>query len=130
MKYIDAEKLKDEIKHLKIDVYDEAHQFDLGARSSLTFLESFIDSLQQEQPSIPSNIDEAAEEYSENILANNEDLQDAIEDAFKEGAKWMARQGVTLNLSIDELSCGAYNSCVEQGLTSDDDVIIQVRKKQ
>ena len=50
MKYIDAEKLKDEIKHLKIDVYDEAHQFDLGARSSLTYLESFIDSLQQEQP--------------------------------------------------------------------------------
>lgn len=49
MKYIDAEKLKDEIKHLKIDVYDEAHQFDLGARSSLTFLESFIDSLQQEK---------------------------------------------------------------------------------
>ena len=130
MKYIDAEKLKDEIKHLKIDVYDEAHQFDLGARSSLTFLESFIDSLQQEQPSLPSNIDEAAEKYSENILANNEDLQDAIEDAFKEGAKWMARQGVTLNLSIDELSCGAYNSCVEQGLTSEDDVIIQVRKKQ
>lgn len=82
------------------------------------------------QPSLPSNIDEAAEEYSENILANNEDLQDAIEDAFKEGAKWMARQGVTLNLSIDELSCGAYNSCVEQGLTSEDDVIIQIRKKQ
>jgi hypothetical protein len=44
-KYIDTEKLKDEIKHLKIDVYDEAHQFDLGARSSLTFLESFIDTL-------------------------------------------------------------------------------------
>ena len=130
MKYIDAEKLKDEIKHLKIDVYDEAHQFDLGARSSLTFLESFIDSLQQEHPSLPSNIDEAAEKYSENILANNEDLQDAIEDAFKEGAKWMARQGVTLNLSIDELSCGAYNSRVEQGLTSKDDVIIQIRKKQ
>ena len=130
MKYIDAEKLKDEIKHLKIDVYDEAHQFDLGARSSLTFHESFIDSLQQEQPSLPSDIDEAAEEYSENILANNEDLQDAIEDAFKEGAKWMARQGVTLNLSIDELSCGAYISCVEQGLTSEDDVIIQIRKKR
>jgi hypothetical protein len=39
------DRLKDEIKHLKIDVYDEAHQFDLGARSSLTFLESFIDTL-------------------------------------------------------------------------------------
>jgi len=52
MKYIDAEKLKAEIRHLKIDVYDEAHQFDIGARSSLTFLESFIDSLQQEQPEV------------------------------------------------------------------------------
>ena len=52
MRYIDAEKLKDEIKHLKIDVYDEAHQFDLGARSSLTFLESFIDSLTQETSEI------------------------------------------------------------------------------
>ena len=43
-------------------------------------------------PSLPSNIDEAAEKYSENILANNEDLQDAIEDAFKDGAEWMAGQ--------------------------------------
>ena len=49
-KYIDAEKLKDEIKHLKVDVYDEAHQFDLGARNSLSSLESFIDSLPQETP--------------------------------------------------------------------------------
>lgn len=49
-KYIDAEKLKAKIKHLKLDVYDEAHQFDLGARSSLAYLEDFIDSLQQEQP--------------------------------------------------------------------------------
>ena len=44
-------------------------------------------------PSFPSNLDEAAEKYSENILANNEDLQDAIEDAFKAGAEWMAGQG-------------------------------------
>lgn len=58
MKYIDAEKLKDEIKHLKIDVYDQSHQFDLGARSSLTFLESFIDSLTQEQPEV--DLEEAA----------------------------------------------------------------------
>ena len=44
------------------------------------------------QPSIPSNLDEAAEKYSENILANNEDLQDAIEDAFIAGSEWMAGQ--------------------------------------
>ena len=44
------------------------------------------------KPSLPSDHDEAAEKYSENILANNEDLQDAIEDAFKAGAEWMAGQ--------------------------------------
>lgn len=52
------DRLKDEIKHLKIDVYDQSHQFDLGARSSLTFLESFIDSLTQEQPEV--DLEEAA----------------------------------------------------------------------
>lgn len=40
------------------------------------------------QPSLPFDLDEAAEKYSENILANNEDLQDAIE-AYK--AAWRDR---------------------------------------
>jgi len=44
------------------------------------------------QPPLPSNLDEAAEKYSENILANNEDLQDAIEDAFMAGAEWYDNQ--------------------------------------
>jgi hypothetical protein len=68
MKYIDAERLKTEIRHLKIDVYDEAHQFDIGARSSLTFLESFIDSLQQEQGLIVINKKdwEAQEQFQKN----------------------------------------------------------------
>ena len=101
-----------------------------SSRDVYSAIASLQRELQQGYPSLPANLDEAAEKYSENILANNEDLQDAIEDAFKDGAEWMARQGVTLNLPIDELSCGAYISCVEQGLTSDDDVIIQVRKKQ
>ena len=128
MKYIDAEKLIAEIRKLCSEsCISESDDYYEYAKSEII---DIITSLQQEHPSLPSDIDKAAEEYSENILANNEDLQDAIEDAFKEGAKWMARQGVTLNLSIDELSCGAYNSCVEQGLTSEDDVIIQVRKKQ
>ena len=128
MKYIDAEKLIAEIRKLCSEsCISESDDYYEYAKSEII---DIITSLQQEHPSLPSDIDEAAEEYSENILANNEDLQDAIEDAFKEGAKWMARQGVTLNLSIDELSCGAYNSCVEQGLTSEDDVIIQIRKKQ
>lgn len=92
MKYIDANRLKDEIKHLKIDVYDEAHQFDLGARSSLTFLESFIDSLQQEQPD-NEDIDKVAQELYEhlyelkrrnNVPTNLYDKQEII-DLWKAG---------------------------------------------
>lgn len=136
MKYIDAEKLRSVLQNTINSMKEKdakGERYDAFLNGKLSICEELlgcITSLQQEQPSLPSDIDKAAEEYSENILANNEDLQDAIEDAFKEGAKWMARQGVTLNLSIDELSCGAYNSCVEQGLTSEDDVIVQIRKKQ
>lgn len=92
MKYIDAEKLKDEIKHLKIDVYDEAHQFDWGARSSLTSLESFIDSLQQEQPD-NEDVDKVAQELYEhlyelkrrnNVPTNLYDKQEII-DLWKAG---------------------------------------------
>lgn len=92
MKLIDAERLKDEIKHLKIDVYDEAHQFDLGARSSLTFLESFIDSLQQEQQKEPEkSLEEAAYKYSFDSRPSIYGQVDVI-DAFIAGAEWQAKQ--------------------------------------
>ena len=99
------------------------------------------------EPSIPSNIDEAAIPESEMVEwmeygPHTNYPWCGIPDAIKitaehffalgkqAGAEWMAGQGVILNLSIDELSCGAYNACVEQGLTSEDDVIFQIRKKQ
>lgn len=133
MKYIDADKLLSEINaRIERCEKDEEDGYPdtTSSEATLKSVRTFITSLQQEHPSLPSNIDEAAEEYSENILANGEDMFDAIADGFRAGAEWMAGQGETLNLPIDELSCGAYISCVEQGLTSDDDVIIQVRKKQ
>lgn len=83
-------------------------------------------------PFLPSDINEAAEEqypdFSNDITSKA--AVDSMRDAFKAGAEWMAGQGVILNLSIDELSCGAYNACVQQGLTSEDDVIVQIRKKK
>lgn len=101
----------------------------------------FTDMVSKEQPSLPSNLDEAAEEYAYNNWEDNDYHTGAseglpfnaighTEKCFKAGAEWMARQGVILNLSIDEFSCGAYNACVEQGLTSEDDVIVQIRKKE
>ena len=81
--------------------------------------------------SLPANLDEAAEKYSENILANNEDLQDAIEDAFKEGAEWMAKQGVTVGGTFHHSS--GYPSVIELKTYLREyegaDVIVQVRKK-
>ena len=65
----------------------------IGSKHACESLLDFVISHQQEQPSLPSGLDDAAEKYSENILANNEDLQDAIEDAFKAGAEWVAGHG-------------------------------------
>lgn len=71
------------------DEYEGTEDFDcmVGKR-----VQHLIELVRKSQPSLPSDLDEAAEKYSENILANNEDLQDAIEDAFKAGAEWYDNQ--------------------------------------
>lgn len=103
-----------------------------SSRDVYSAIASLQRELQQGHPSLPANLDEAAEKYSENILANNEDLQDAIEDAFKEGAKWMAEQGLTVDGTFHH-SCG-YPSVIELKTYLRDyegaDVTVQIRKKQ
>ena len=123
--FISAEWLKDLIQK-DCDVEDEG-------REKIT--------VQVQETSLPSNLDEAAEKYFENILANNEDLQDAIEDASKSGAEWMAVQGVKLH---GRILPGAYgNLYIEsdyfnrgyKGLnykfseSNDVDMFVQIRKK-
>ena len=80
----------------KEDVIEILERFVLGAKpcSQIEIIDACASAYRmlQEQPSLPSNLDEAAEEYSENILANNEDLQDAIEDAYKTGGMLVAWQ--------------------------------------
>ena len=78
-------------KEEALKVFRSREIFDLMNYYTTDELQEMIDEIVS-TPSIPSNLDEAAEKYSENILANNEDLQDAIEDAFKDGAEWMAGQ--------------------------------------
>lgn len=104
----------------------------------LTRIEKALECLLS-QPSLPSDLDEAAEKYSENILANNEDLQDAIEDAFKAGAEWMAGQGYTKEETVYfERLCDENRIMVDLGwgeperggFNPGDKVIVQIRKKQ
>ena len=140
MKYIDAEKLIAEIRKLCSEsCISESDDYYEYAKSEII---DIITSLQQEHPSLPSDIDEAAEEYSENILANNEDLQDAIEDAFKEGAKWMAEQGETKQgvVTKDDFIQFADDTYIDLdpkleltpafALKDAKEVIVQIRKKQ
>lgn len=97
MKYIDVDVLKDEIKHLKIDTYDESNQFDLGARSCLGFLEYFIDTQQKSD----KNLEEAAEKYRRascnaamkpNIDGPIPEYGGNVKTAFIAGAQWMENQ--------------------------------------
>ena len=103
MKCIDADKLgnflTERFKVCPIND-DERH----GRHCALIEIENFIDSLQQEQPSLPSNLEEAAENYYEydcpydgeaRVVNREHDVwfpSQAIEDAFKAGAEWMAKQ--------------------------------------
>ena len=82
---------------------------------------------------LPSNLDEAAEKYSENILANNEDLQDAIEDAFKAGVEWTAGQGISVEGDTDSGIPDEYYIRLEDYLNSlpkGTKLVFQIREKQ
>lgn len=93
------------------------------------------------KPELPAVLDEAADAYSENILANGEDMFDAIADGFRAGAGWMALQGVTVDgvfvagdPGFPDVRMGEQYS-IEHilrkpgGIEPGDKVIVQIRKK-
>ena len=101
MKYIDAEKIRSEVERIK-----EANC--ASPISVCNDILSFIDYLQQEQ-SISSNLDEAAEDFVWEVMENDEngiselsrklypwskisDYYDALAEFFKAGAKWYSNQ--------------------------------------
>ena len=99
------------------------------------------------QPSLPSNIDEAAEEYANTHYGEFFEVEyefgDPIEtivddkpfvrDAFKSGAEWMAEQGETVFDTI-VIDGQGQRWLTDTPLLGDydygEEVIIQVRKKQ
>ena len=100
-----------------------------GSNDSAPYVE-FVEKLaSMELPESLSNLDEAAEKYSENILANNEDLQDAIEDAFKAGAEWMAGQGYTREGIARPDDCEIWVNLTDTDIKDGNKVIVQIRKK-
>ena len=88
------------------------------------------------QPSLPSNLDESANNYGVDIRFEYPRVMDEtdkyIYNAFKAGAEWMAGQGETFNGYI---SLKGKRSLIAIEGKSDtcefgDKVIVQIRKKQ
>lgn len=103
MKYIDADLLKSKLKDVATEFKTGNYYLDnseqaVGYENALIDFERFIDSLQQEQPSIP-NLDEAAEKWCKE---NNKGIALCADgkshylaegmDAFKAGAEWQKDQ--------------------------------------
>ena len=152
MKYIDAEKLKAKIrKHLIPTIHDRDYdEWEHGRNAGFIQDISIIESLQQEQTSISPNLDEAAENYYENdcpydgearVVNGEHDVwfpSQAIEDAFKAGAEWMAGQGKSFDgivrddgfVDFDKYGSSMMIPSNTSCFNNSDKVIIQIRKKQ
>lgn len=111
------------------------------------------------QPSLPSNLDEAAEKYAnnnylapdfmlENLMGEYDSEIDEYKfctaEAFKAGAEWMAGRGVSFKVNVEEVPQGHWyaglhlGGCAEEeenalksiNAKDGEEVIVQIRKKQ
>ena len=80
---------------------------------------------------LPSNLDEAAEEY----CSDNTTLGATCRACFRDGAEWMAGQGITkeavIGMATEEISINVSQETLnELDLCPGDKVVVQIRKKQ
>lgn len=101
-----------------------------------------------QQPSLPSNLDEAAnrqaaleqpykweEEQDGSFGVTPLFVMSNIRSAFKAGAEWMAEQGVSIDANVIKYDDGLGLVMSEEDVLSgnfklNDKVIVQIRKKQ
>lgn len=85
------------------------------------------------QPSLPSNLDEAAEEYVKDYGYTEDDYKREriiAEEHFKAGTEWVAGQGETHELTVESpVLCPPMICCPVKGFSNGDEVIVQIRKK-
>ena len=94
-KYIATEKLIAEIeRHIKHYEKLDRDDFKNGELYICQELLSFVKSFQQEQPSLPDNLDEAELKYVESLdnPPANQEEERIIYQTFKAGAEWMTKQ--------------------------------------
>lgn len=93
--------------------------------------EELLDFLDNQQPSIPSNLNEATEEYALDVKAKP--FGNLVKDAFKAGAEWMARQFERIEGElVDWYATGDVDYC--HGISTDTSFEVPegfyIRKKQ
>lgn len=128
---------KEDIKQI-CQIYDnfrsERDAATIAYNSDDTFWEHILATYNLSQPSLPSNLDEAAEKWKEEHFRREyyQIPKDAMSRSFKAGAEWMAGQGITVGGTFHH-SCG-YPSVIELNTYLRDyegkEVIVQIRKKQ
>lgn len=97
MKYIDADKLREKITEQMESLPREVGRGagtitskGYGMMQAFQIMRSIIDSLQQEQPSLPDNLDDAANKFA---VSYDQGTCDGIaQECFKAGAQWMAKK--------------------------------------
>lgn len=100
-------------------------------------IDFILEGLKEQQPLLPANIDEAAEEYMETI----QQFGDAsftlyadvdVKNAFQAGAEWMAGQGETFNgfMSVRGKRSLIAIEGSSQNFKFGEGVIVQIRKKE
>lgn len=110
------------------------------AEHNQTVFEVAKKALELSKPALPSDLDEAAEEYADyNSQRWHEDGDvyydhNKIMDAFKTGAEWMVGQGVSVDASVvpydDGLGLNMSDEDILSGIFKDGDkVIVQIRKR-
>ena len=85
----------------------------------------------KEQPSLPSNLDEAAEDFAKKDWIHGGVWLDAVKQTFKAGAEWMAGQGEMIEGEVVATSTNGWESIrINKKLHSvGDKVIVQIRRK-
>lgn len=135
---------KEDIKQI-CQIYDnfrsEQDAATIAYNSDDTFWEHILATYNLSQPSLPSNLDEAARKYGfEEYRRRCEGGEyGTSEDAFKAGAEWMAGQGVSVDGKVVMDFSEPYDIINRRLIAKLGDallkvepgeVIVQIRKKQ
>lgn len=90
--------------------------------------EAYIKRLTDSKPSLPSNLDEAAEKYFEQY---NYMPKGFVVDAFKAGAEWMAGQGISCECEITkDFGISFLKEPFEKSAREmEGNVVVQIRKR-